>query len=514
MAKVGSLFVSLALDSARYAAGLSATTKKTNKTVRNIQRQLKGMVNFALGAGGLYALVRGFGAVTKAMAAQEEATARLSQTLRNNNEFTSRNLRGLEEQAAALQKVTRYGDELINSAQSQLMALGGLNSELVMRLTPALLDFAAGMRIDVVTAAELLGKSIGGTTNLLSRYGIQMDTTKDAAGRLAEIQQQINDKFADQSKIKGFTTSTEQLKNAVGDLSEEFGFMVAGESGGVLGAVGKAFAFVADNMKAIRENADLREEFGVNVFLPQEELVALRDAADLTEQIAANYTVVTNQLAAQKRIQNETRPGSGKSGLAGFDIQGHIIQPTVTFTTGKERKRIEEETELYRFWNELNEEQLKTERLAAKRRAALEERRPVQFDEWMEFVASQKRALDAAEDNFNDYAFAIQDTWAWAIRSMIDGNKAFAFTFENLVARPIAGALINRATNVAADNIFGYIEGLPGVSTLTNFLGRDTSGDAEKPALGGMNVVINGPSADAVIAIVENNMASNGTLRN
>ncbi len=239
---------------------LEPAGKKAAAGTDLVSKNFLSLKNMLIGGGVLVALNRlgaAHSAITAAAGQQEEATLRLTSTLRLNNQGTAQNLRVLEAQASAYQKVTRFSDELITSAQSQLMAIGQLNTQGVMKLTPALLDFASAMQIDVVQAAEMFGKVLDGSVNMLGRYGIQVDMSKDATGRLNDMLTKVNEKFAGQSQIKGYTTSMMQFKNALGEVSEELGFLITGKEGGLLGALARAFFSIAEGMAKTREEAAL-----------------------------------------------------------------------------------------------------------------------------------------------------------------------------------------------------------------------------------------------------------------
>jgi hypothetical protein len=525
MAKAGNLIVSLMLDSTRYAAGLSETTKKTNRTVKQIQREIKGLVNFAVGAGGFYAVVRGIQAVTNAAAAQEEATLRLSQALKNNFQFTGQNLRALEDQASALQKVTRYGDDAITGAQALLMAVGKLDAEGVRKLTPSLLDFATAMGMDLNGAASLLAKTVGSTTNALSRYGVQIDMTKDSTGKMAELVEKLQAQFGDQSKIKGAATAMAQLKNAYGDIAEELGLLLNGPEVGVAQGWTLVFNAIADGMKRVREERELLRNYGSAPGIMAQGAAdilgnvdyqagtntakskALHDARmkRITEDIwleQQNFLKQANAGAATSAPQNWgkapfTRFGTfGMMGFAGRDRttprlggfrDADIPDYGAEFRALREKYRIEEDlADWYRQQDDIS------------KRALI-----------------RKRDLEIARENFEDYAWSIKSTWAYAIQSMIDGNKAFALTFENLVARPMLGVATNRAANWAVDQLFGQFSGLP----IWNYGGRSMdagsgSSSVGKAAVGGgVTVNITGPTADQIIAIVDGNMRNNGVLR-
>jgi len=85
-----------------------------------------------------------------------------------------RTSQALLDQASALQQTTGFGDESIIAAQAQLAAFTD-NEEQIQGLTKATLDFASAQGMSLNEAAKLVGKSIGSSTNAMSRYGITVE---------------------------------------------------------------------------------------------------------------------------------------------------------------------------------------------------------------------------------------------------------------------------------------------------------------------------------------------------
>ena len=81
--------------------------------------------------------------------------------------------RSLLEQASALQQVTTFGDENIIQAQALIAAFTD-DEETIKRATKATLDLAAAKGMDLFAAADLVAKTLGSTTNAMSRYGIEV----------------------------------------------------------------------------------------------------------------------------------------------------------------------------------------------------------------------------------------------------------------------------------------------------------------------------------------------------
>ena len=131
--------------------------------MKKVQGQIALMRNFLLLYAFAYQLVaKSMGALLKKYSEQEKAEKKLSQAFGGN-------IHGLKTYAAALQRQTVYGDEAILSAQSLLGAYIK-DEESLKSATDATLDLAAAKGLDLNTAALLVAKTIGSTTDALTRY--------------------------------------------------------------------------------------------------------------------------------------------------------------------------------------------------------------------------------------------------------------------------------------------------------------------------------------------------------
>ena len=103
--------------------------------------------------------------------------------------------------AEALQKTTAFNDEQIISAQAVIQSYIG-HREVTEELTQATLDFAAAKKMDLASAAEVVGKSIGSSTNALSRYGVEITDSTDKTERMAGVISGITQKWDGQSEAQ------------------------------------------------------------------------------------------------------------------------------------------------------------------------------------------------------------------------------------------------------------------------------------------------------------------------
>lgn len=186
---------------------------------------LKYIGSAAMAAGGLLA-----GLATKAIAdfrEQEKATNALTQAMVNNGVYSKELRDDYLAQATALQKLTLFGDEQIIAAQAAAQQQIG-NTKITKELTAAILDFAQAQGIDAASAATLVGKSIGTSTNALTRYGIEVNTAATETEKMAMVVEGLNSKFGGQATAaaQGLGALT-QLGNIVSDLFETLGERIA-----------------------------------------------------------------------------------------------------------------------------------------------------------------------------------------------------------------------------------------------------------------------------------------------
>lgn len=182
----------------------------------------------------------------KAFAEEEVVVARLKRGIQNVTSATNHNVDSLIKQASALQTVTRFADDQIISAQG-ILTTYQLNQRQIEALTPRLLDMAEGIATvdggmaDLEGTAHLVAKALGGEdvvglAGSLRRVGVIMTEhqtevlkTGNMQERLATITQILDGNFKGMAKAAGSTTSGAmiQLQNALGDLQEEFGGVIA-----------------------------------------------------------------------------------------------------------------------------------------------------------------------------------------------------------------------------------------------------------------------------------------------
>jgi len=210
-----SLSVRLSLNDKQFQSSLKKATRSLKKFGASMKRTGQTMTR------SLTLPVIAFGAVAvKAFDEQIKAETKLRTSLKGNEEA----FKSLKKQAQELQKVTLFGDEATMEAQGFLAQLG-LNEQAILKLTPLIQDFASAQNIQLSDAAKLVAKSVGSSTNALSRYGIQIEGEVGSTERLNSAVNALSTAFGGQAQAlsKEGLGPLVQMQNRLGDIAEEIG---------------------------------------------------------------------------------------------------------------------------------------------------------------------------------------------------------------------------------------------------------------------------------------------------
>ena len=196
--------------------------RKASKTFRKMGKQMKDMGK-QMSIGLTLPLTAFAAASVKAFDTQAKAEAKLRTALKGNEKA----FKSLTKQASELQKISLFGDEETIQAQSMLASMG-LEEDAIKRLTPLIQDMATAKGMNLTAAADLVAKSVGSSTNALSRYGIQIEGAVGSTERLDSAANALSKQFKGQAKAaaEAGAGGITQLKNSIGDLMEEIGALL------------------------------------------------------------------------------------------------------------------------------------------------------------------------------------------------------------------------------------------------------------------------------------------------
>lgn len=160
----------------------------------------------------------------KAFQEQEDAEKRLATAIASTGRTAEINQKTMLDYASSMQTVTKFGDEAIINAMALTQSFANLNQDGLQKVMPSILDFGEAIG-SIDQAASLIGKTLAGETNLLARYGIQIDDNATKSQKLAQITEQLGQKFGGMAEAMAQTSSgrIQVLKNTIDDLLETLG---------------------------------------------------------------------------------------------------------------------------------------------------------------------------------------------------------------------------------------------------------------------------------------------------
>jgi len=232
------LSVVLTIDDKQFQSRLRKATKSMGQFGKQMQKTGKSLARnltlpiIALGA----ASVKAFDNQQKALAQVEAGIISTG----NAAGFTSKEL---QKMASDLQAKTLFGDEVIlKDATAQLLTFTNIAGTQFERTQIAALNLATRLDGDLKSASIQLGKALNdpiANLSALSRSGIQFSQDQKQVikslaetGRLAEAQTIILNELekqyggAAEAAAKAGLGPFQQLKNELGDVSEEFGKLI------------------------------------------------------------------------------------------------------------------------------------------------------------------------------------------------------------------------------------------------------------------------------------------------
>lgn len=129
--------------------------------------------------------------------------------------------------ASSMQQVTNFEDDQLLSLMAKLSQTFKLNKDEIQQLVPVLLDFteankATGMSVE--SAFDLMGRALNGHTEMLGRYGIELDDTRLKTEGVSYLVEKLGEDYG------GTATALADLRlqnaNAWGDIQESVGDML------------------------------------------------------------------------------------------------------------------------------------------------------------------------------------------------------------------------------------------------------------------------------------------------
>lgn len=166
------------------------------------------------------------GFITPALEA-EKAQGDLAAALRNTGIEAEGTVMALAEHAKELQKMTKYEDDAIISGTALMQNIGKLSKEQLPDAQRAAIGLASAYRLNLETAFELVGKAAAGSTAMLGKYGIVLDSSLSPQEKFTQLLTVGAEKFGIATEeVNQAGNKWLQFKNQLGELIEAIGATV------------------------------------------------------------------------------------------------------------------------------------------------------------------------------------------------------------------------------------------------------------------------------------------------
>jgi hypothetical protein len=264
--KAGELFWRIAADAKPLGAAVGASRRMVDGLAKSVATT-SFSINRLVGGIGLAYL--GKQAIRGAME-QERAENTRNAVLRATGEAAGFNAAQLNEMASALQRTTKYGDELTIASQGILASFTNVRGKAFERTIKAAGDLAAVMGGDLKSSVYTLGRALNDPAvglSLLSRQGVAFTAQQQAQIKLlveqnrlfeaqaiilAEVERKFGGAAAAAAKGSG---QFRQLGNSIGDLGEVLAAKVlatlAGSTDGTWSLIGAMREYIDQAAKAL-----------------------------------------------------------------------------------------------------------------------------------------------------------------------------------------------------------------------------------------------------------------------
>lgn len=236
----------------------------------------------------------------------EKAWSNLSSVLKSTGGVSGMTMASLDALTSELERMTLFEDEAITQSEAVLLTFKSIGKDAFPQATKAIADMATVMKMDLQSATVLVGKALNDPIKglgALRRVGVQLtdEQTKqvkqfmsvnDVMSAQKVILGELNSQFggAAAAAANTATGSYLQLKKAVGETGEAFGFLIANLSMGPEGATLADFFW------------DLAQ--GVN-----QSTIAMANAKNIDE--------INRKIDALEKLRDKTAKNARK-GQAGF----------------------------------------------------------------------------------------------------------------------------------------------------------------------------------------------------
>ena len=254
----------------------------------------------------------------------EQEMAKLDAALANSASLTADYRDQLQGLAGDLQNSTGIADEKWTAVLTTLTKFGADTSN-IEQYSTAVKNLAGFLGGDVEQAAFLFGKAMQGSTEMLGRYGIEVDKSASQTAQLDSIMAQLAQRGGGQLEAQAGTLTGQwnQLGNATSDIFESFGGLIA--QTGLLQGTMENVTFI---LRAVND--------AMGIAVPQTEGLSNR----FILQSASAEELKTSTAAYLETLKQTTEASSAAAAAANVEIESLDRKTDSVLATAKAQKEL------------------------------------------------------------------------------------------------------------------------------------------------------------------------------
>jgi hypothetical protein len=155
----------------------------------------------------------------------EDATARLTQALKNSGEASPAVAKEYADMAEGLQKISTFSHVAITDAQAIFTTIGEVGPANMQKALEAAMNLAAFMGVDVVTAAKLMQKAAESNGEAVGRLKVYLGSAYEKGMDFNTIVDLLAKKFDGQfaASLQTTTGHLKNMQNQMDDVNESIG---------------------------------------------------------------------------------------------------------------------------------------------------------------------------------------------------------------------------------------------------------------------------------------------------
>lgn len=279
--------------------------------------KLAALKPIAIGAAVAMGIVKSAKEAIDASMRQEDAIARMENSLRRIGEYSHENSKEMQSFASSIQSVTRYGDEALLEQLALAQGMGA-TAEQSKEIIKASTDLASALNLDLSSAVRNITKTLSGQKGELGELipALRSLTAEQLkSGEAIKVIGGLYQGFAERD-IDTMSGAITRAKNSFGDLMEGFGsFITRSETvKGIIRGMTTVFDYWAEKLNSATEVKPISiEDLDTQISMTTKQIDALKKqlaslpaVSDFQARIMKNNRLETQAEKIEKKLRDLT----------------------------------------------------------------------------------------------------------------------------------------------------------------------------------------------------------------